>query len=94
MSNSVKAGLWSALFAFFGVLLPALLGFVGDVADWAGSVDGEFPSVTPLGKAVVAAMAAAVTFLLNFGFRWFQERGTLPGNGPAYGELETPAPPQ
>jgi len=92
MSNSVKAGLWSALFAFLGVLLPALLGFVGDVADWAGSVDGEFPSVSPLGKAVVAAMAAAVTFLLNFGFRWFQERGTLPGNGPAYGELP-PAPP-
>jgi hypothetical protein len=44
---------------FLGMFGLSLLGWLADVSSWAGSTEGTFPSVSPLGKAVVAAMVAA-----------------------------------
>lgn len=85
MSDSVKAALWTALFTFVALFGISLLGWVQEVAAWAGSATaGDFPSVTPLGKAAVAAVAAAATGLINWIVRFAQAKGALPGNGPAY----------
>jgi len=88
LSNELKAALWTTLFVFIAVFSTALLGFVTDVAQWAGTDDATFPSVTPLGKAAVAAFAAAASGLLNYIIRWAQSKGVLPGAGPSYQTAE------
>jgi len=88
LSNELKAALWTTLFVFVAVFSAALLGFITDVAQWAGTDDAVFPSVTPLGKAAVAALAAAASGLLNYIIRWAQSKGVLPGAGPSYGGNE------
>jgi len=92
LSNELKAALWTTLFVFIAVFSAALLGFVTDVAQWAGTDDATFPSVTPLGKAAVAALAAAASGLLNYIIRWAQSKGVLPGAGPSYQTAEVPFP--
>jgi hypothetical protein len=42
----------------------SLLGWLSQVSEWAGSTSGDFPSVSPLGTAVVAAMVAASSGLV------------------------------
>lgn len=94
MSNSLKAALWTFLFTFLGVFALALSGWIGDVATWAGTDGAVFPSVTPLGKAAVAALAAAGSGFVNWIVRFVQSKGILPGSGPVYGELPPPPPPE
>lgn len=68
---------------FIGVFGLALLGFISDVARWADSGAGAFPSVSPLGKAAVAALAAASSFLVTWLVRGVQQAKN-PANGPQY----------
>ena len=92
-SNAITAALRTFAWTFIAAFSTSLLGFLGDVADWAGSVDGAFPAVTPLGKAAVAALVAAVSGLVNYLVVKAQTAGRLPGDGPQY-RLPPPAPPE
>lgn len=68
-SSPMKAAINSTWQAFVGVFGVSLLGFFHDVAEWAGDTAHEFPSVSPLGKAAVAGLSAAATFLVTFAYR-------------------------
>lgn len=64
-----RSGVRVAAYAFVGQFALALLGFLYDVQEWATSTGAaEFPAVTPLGKAVAAALSAAVIGLIAFGY--------------------------
>lgn len=85
MSAPVKAALWTALFTFVAVFGISLMGWIVDVGAWASDKEaGQFPAVTPLAKALVAALAAGATGLVNFVIRFAQSKGALPGEGPVY----------
>lgn len=74
LSNPAKAALntsWQTFIAVFGL---ALLGWIADVAEWAGSTGSEFPSISPLGKAAVSAACAAAAGLLTWIVREVQAR--------------------
>ena len=60
----LRAGYRTALQTFIGMFGLSLLGWLSDVGAWAGSSDGTFPSVNPLGKAAVAALVAASSGLV------------------------------
>jgi hypothetical protein len=94
MTDSVKAALYTALWTFIGVFGVSLLGWIGDVAVWASSDTEMFPSVTPLGKAAVAALAAAAAGFVGWVVRWTQSHGWLPGEAPQYAhKTQSPPPP-
>lgn len=93
MTDSVKAALYTALWTFIGVFGISLLGWLGDVATWASSDLETFPSVTPLGKAAVAALAAAAAGFVGWVVRWSQSHGWLPGEPPQYPHKTLSPPP-
>lgn len=84
LRNPTKAALnttWQTFFAVFGL---SLLGWIADVAEWAGSTATEFPSISPLGKAAVSAACAALSGLITWVVRTLQtmratSRGVLAG---------------
>ena len=88
LPNPVKAALNTFWQTFAGVFGLALLGWVADIADWAGSTEGTFPSISPLGKAAVAAAAAAFSGLIALVVRSAQARTT--GGGPQYPNVGDP----
>lgn len=62
----VRSGLRVAAYTFLSGFGLSLLGFLTDVAAWASSTDAVFPSVEPLGKALAAAVVAALSGLIGF----------------------------
>lgn len=62
----VRAAIKTAVIAFFAAFLPALLGFLGDVQEWANGVDQDFPAVSALAKAAVSAAIGALAGLISF----------------------------
>lgn len=85
LPNAVKAASHSAWQAFFGVFGAALLGFLADVGRWAGDTNNAFPAVSPLGKAAMAGVAAAATFVVTLFYRGVQQAKN-PAVGPHYSE--------
>ncbi len=83
-SNAFKAAVNSAWQSFAAVFGIALMGWITDVAKWAGEVEGTFPSVSPVGKAAVAGAASAATFLVTYIFRTARAKSS-PYAGPKYG---------
>lgn len=68
---------------FLGMFGLSLLGWLSDVASWAGSTEGTFPSVSPLGKALVAAMVAGASGVVAALMKAFGKDGpayTTPGS--------------
>lgn len=64
-----RSGIRVAVYVFLTQFGLALLGFLKDVQAWASSVDAvAFPVVSPLGKAAVAALSAAITGMVAFGY--------------------------
>lgn len=64
-----RSGIRVAVYTFIAQFSLSLLGFLRDVQSWASSVEAvAFPAVTPLGKAVVAAVSSALTGLIAFGY--------------------------
>lgn len=61
---------------FITLFLVSLIGWFGDVQEWATN-GGQFPDPSALGKAAVAAFAAgcvaAITGLQN----WLEDRGVI-----------------
>lgn len=83
--DSLKAALWTALFTFLGTVAIAFLPFLQAVGDWLA---GDDPSIADdwsvFSKVLISAFVAAVSGLINWGVRWIQAKGKLPGSGPTY----------
>lgn len=56
----VRAAIKTGVITFIAIFAPSLLGFLGDVQEWANGVDQSFPAVSTLAKAAVAAAAGAL----------------------------------
>lgn len=83
--DGIKAGAWTSLWVFIVLFLVSLLGWLAQVAAWAGSEGvADFPQLSTLAYAVVAAFVAALTGLVNAIVRIGQSKGIIPGNGPVY----------
>jgi hypothetical protein len=83
--NAIKAGAWTALFAFIVLFFVALVGFLTEVASWASSSGVDpLPDISTLGYAFVAAVASALIGLVNAIVRALQAVGVLPGAPPSY----------
>lgn len=84
--NSVKAGLWTALWTFIGTFaLLTLTPWVGEVAQWAqaeGSLD--FPDLSTLAYGAVAALTSAASGFIGFVVRVVQGHTSIPGGPPVY----------
>ena len=87
-SDKAYAAKKTAIITFITLFGIQLLGFLNDIASWAGAEGEPFPSVSPLGKAFVAASVAAVTGLVNFFINAGQEKGIVPGKAPSYEPVE------
>ena len=85
ISDKLYAAIKTALITFVSLLSVHLLGLVTDVMEWAGNDGADFPSITPLAKAVVAAFVATVVGLVNYVVNLGQEKGIVPGKAPSYG---------
>lgn len=91
MKNSLKAAAWTALFTFLGMFGITLLGFLQEVASWAGSSGTTpFPEVSVLGYGLIAAAVAAVIGIVNFVVRYAQTVGVIPGRAPEYSPAPAP----
>ena len=75
--SNVKAaatrGARIALFTFIATFIPALLGFLAKVTEWASS-NGEtaFPDASTLVYAVASAVCAAFAGLIGFLWNWLE----------------------
>lgn len=82
LPDAWKAAINTAWQSAVGAFLLSLLGFLHDVQEWAGGA-AEFPSVTPLGKAVMAALVGAVAGLITVVHRSIKAGPVYPGTPPA-----------
>lgn len=93
--DSLKAALWTALFTFIGTVAIAFIPFLQAVGDW---LNGDDPTLiddwSTFSRVLVSAFIAAISGLINWAVRFAQEKNVLPGEGPHYGELPPPPPPQ
>lgn len=64
----VRAGLRVAMYSFVATFSMSLLGFLGDVQEWATNDDVVFPAIAPLGKAAAAAASSALAGLLGYAY--------------------------
>jgi H+/Cl- antiporter ClcA len=82
--NWLKAGAYSALWAFIGVFGLGITGWLLDVLNWANSKgEVEFPDVSTVGYLLVAAVVGAVIGLVATVVRFAQSR-TGTGEVPQY----------
>lgn len=66
-------GLRTAVFTFFGVFIPSVLGFLTAVTDWATSNGAkDFPSTSAMVYAAASAAAAAGSGLISFLWNWLE----------------------
>lgn len=86
LPDPVRSGLSSAALVFLITFLPAVLGWLGNLAEWASSSGAEpLPGLSTLGYAAVSAVLAAVGGLVMGVFRWAQGRSNLiPGQPPTW----------
>lgn len=90
--DAFKAALWTALFSFLALFGVSLIGWTGDVVEWANNEGATaFPSLSVLGYAAVSAFGAAMTGLLNFVVRFAQSKGVFGQSavetGPSYSAI-------
>lgn len=62
----VRAAIKTAIITFGVVFVPSLLGFLGDVQDWANGTSRDFPAVATQAKAAVGALAGALAGLVSY----------------------------
>lgn len=66
-------GARTAIFTFFGTFIPAVVGFLSKVTDWAtSSGTKDFPETTALVYAAASAATAAVSGLISFLWNWLE----------------------
>jgi hypothetical protein len=79
----LRAASRTAVQTFVAVFGLSLVGWLADVGAWAGSSEGTFPSISPLGKAVVAALVAASSGLVSALMNVFGKRSATYPTPPA-----------
>lgn len=86
MSDKLYSALKTFVVSFVALFVPSLLGFLHNAQEWASMTGDEanFPSLEPLGKAVVSAIIAGVVAVVNYLTNLGQERGVLPGRAAKY----------
>lgn len=63
----IRSGLRVTVYTFVAMFSLSLLGFLVDVQGWATSASAaDFPSVAPLGKALVAALTSSLSGLISY----------------------------
>lgn len=82
LPNNLRAGINTAWQAALGYFLLNVLGFMADVQQWAGDTSQDFPSVSPLGKAVAGTLVGLVVGVLTAIYRAIKP-------GPVYEGTET-----
>lgn len=83
--DAVRAAWTTALWTFLGVFGMSVLGWLGEVAEWASSSGAHaFPSTSVLGYAFISAGAAAGSFVVAALVRAAQAAGWIPGKPPTY----------
>ena len=83
--DTMKAGAYTALWAFIALFGLSLAGWLSDLYQWASSSGREpLPGLSVLGYALVAAIASSVAGLVTFIVRFAQSKNVLPGSGPTY----------
>lgn len=96
MNHNIHAGVKTAIITFFTLFAASLFGFLGDVQRWASDTTGaehHFPSLQPLGKGFVSALAGALVGLVTFLINWGQANGKLPGKAAQYPDAPADPPP-
>lgn len=89
-SDKAYAAKKTAIITFITLFSVQLFGFLNDLSQWVGT-DDSFPSASPLAKAFISAVTAALAGLVNFFVNAGQEAGIVPGKAPSY--EPTPEPP-
>lgn len=85
MPNSLKAGLWTALFTFITLFGTTLVGWLNDLIAWAAPGDEvPFPDPSALKGAAFSAIASAAAGLVNWLIRWAQDRTGVGPETPVY----------
>lgn len=78
LPDSARRAVRTAAATFVGVFGVTLLGWVNDVAAWAGTSGAHFPSVNPLGKGAVSALCAAAVGLVTYLQNLAEDHGVIP----------------
>lgn len=85
----IRAAMKTGVIAFLAAFVPSLLGFLGDVQEWANGVDQDFPAVSALAKAAVSAAIGALAALISIGWN-----STPLSKTPIYSTPLPPPPPR
>jgi hypothetical protein len=65
--DSAMRALRTFIISFLALFIPALLGWLNDLLNWANGDEGQpFPSYDTLAKAAISAVAAALIALVNW----------------------------
>lgn len=96
MRNAFKSALWTLLWSVVATSGLAILGWLGDVQEWAADIanGGEqtinFPEWSTLGGIMLGAVVGLVMGVVVFFVRWGQNRNVLPGESPAFDTTAKP----
>lgn len=85
LPNAWKAGFNTAWQASVGTFLLTIVGFLSDIAQWAGETESAFPAVTPLGKAVVSLAAGLTIGAITVIYRSINPGPVYPSTPPPAG---------
>lgn len=94
LSNSSRAGLAGTFFTFLGTIVFQVLGLLAQAQDWVNN-GGAQPNLNAQGKLFVSAALALATGLINWGWRYVQEKRnplSVPQYPKAVVDVETPLP--
>lgn len=96
MRNAFKSAMWTVLWSVVATSGLAILGWLGDLQEYAADLanGGEqsvaFPDWSVLGGVVLGALVGLVMGAVVFVIRWGQNRGTIPGESPAFNKTNKP----
>lgn len=93
-ASAVRSGLTVTVFSFLGLFSASLVGWIGQVGEWASAQGAKpFPSTSVLGYAFVAALTSIGPGLIALLVRGFQTAFGV-GNVPTYAGQPDPTTPQ
>ena len=73
-SDRARKAVRTFLQGFLGIFTVTLLGFLAEVTQWASEGTRAFPSLDPLGKAFVSAMAAGAAGVVTYGWNLIEDK--------------------
>jgi hypothetical protein len=91
LPNAIRAGINTAWQSALGTFAVTVLGFLASVQEWSGDTSRDFPSVSPLGKAIGSIFVGLVVGVLTSVFRSIKPGPQYPGAAAEAGAGEKPA---